>query len=384
MAVLEAGAPTGEVLPVTGETSCRVFVALLAASILAPACFAFAQAYFVLARRANFFGAVRETYFALTVAAPAMLALTGVYGLVLRRSGLRSPLLLRVSAACVVLAACTFGVRVYATHIEPRRLQVRTVRLESNRIHHPVRLLHISDLQSGKLGAYEERVFKVMRDLEPDLVISTGDWLQPIPPTRLVGQVEKLDSLGGTFEPPLGKYTVTGDVDWGIRERLSKGIGGFHALIDDSIVIESGEDRIRLIGLDLGKSRPHSQALATIQGLLPPEGSGEFVILAGHSPDFVLKAKDLPVDLCLAGHTHGGQIRVPFFGPIVTFTTLPRAWARGFRKVGRTWLNVSAGIGAEHAEGLPSIRVNCPPEVTLIELVPEDGATAQVKPVGGQ
>jgi hypothetical protein len=79
---------------------------------------------------------------------------------------------------------------------------------------------------------------------------------------------------------------------------------------------------------------------------------------------------DVPVDLCLAGHTHGGQIRIPLVGPIVTLSYVPRSWARGFREVGATRLNVSAGIGCEHAAELPSMRLFCPPEMTLIELRP--------------
>ncbi len=65
------------------------------------------------------------------------------------------------------------------------------------------------------------------------------------------------------------------------------------------------------------------------------------------------------------------SIFLPFVGPLITFTRIPRDWARGFREVGRTRLNVSAGIGAEHAHGLPSIRINCPPEMTLIHFVPD-------------
>ena len=75
--------------------------------------------------------------------------------------------------------------------------------------------------------------------------------------------------------------------------------------------------------------------------------------------------RDIPVDLYLAGHTHGGQIRIPFGGPIIIPSRVPRSWARGFRELGATRLNVSAGIGCEHASRLPSMRLFCPPEMTV-------------------
>jgi hypothetical protein len=74
---------------------------------------------------------------------------------------------------------------------------------------------------------------------------------------------------------------------------------------------------------------------------------------------------DLDIDLCLAGHTHGGQIRIPFFGPVVTLSNVPKEWAMGYRKVRNIRMNVSAGIGSEHAGDLPAIRFNCPPKMSL-------------------
>ena len=64
-------------------------------------------------------------------------------------------------------------------------------------------------------------------------------------------------------------------------------------------------------------------------------------------------------------------LSIPFFGPLLTLTKrIPRSWALGYREIGKTRLNVSAGIGSEHMVGLCSIRVNCPPEMTLIVIEP--------------
>jgi len=63
-------------------------------------------------------------------------------------------------------------------------------------------------------------------------------------------------------------------------------------------------------------------------------------------------------------------VRLPFFGPLTTYSEVPKDWARGFRRIGIPYLNVSAGAGSNRFNGLPPIRFNCPTEMTLIELVP--------------
>jgi predicted MPP superfamily phosphohydrolase len=61
---------------------------------------------------------------------------------------------------------------------------------------------------------------------------------------------------------------------------------------------------------------------------------------------------------------------LPFFGPLVIDSAVPKDWAQGFRRVGIPYLNVSAGAGSNRRHGLPPLRFNCPTEMTLIELVP--------------
>jgi predicted MPP superfamily phosphohydrolase len=79
---------------------------------------------------------------------------------------------------------------------------------------------------------------------------------------------------------------------------------------------------------------------------------------------------ELPIDLCLAGHTHGGQVRLPYWGALVIDSEVPEAWSSGFARIGIPYLNVSAGAGSNRFGGLPPMRLNCPTEMTLIELAP--------------
>jgi predicted MPP superfamily phosphohydrolase len=87
--------------------------------------------------------------------------------------------------------------------------------------------------------------------------------------------------------------------------------------------------------------------------------------LAGHTPG---------IDLYLAGHTHGGQIRLPLLPPLVTACRAPRRLASGTHLLGETLLHTSRGLGLEGL-GAPRMRFFCPPEVTLIELVARPGVS---------
>ena len=94
-----------------------------------------------------------------------------------------------------------------------------------------------------------------------------------------------------------------------------------------------------------------------------------FHVAFGHAPDYALG--EVEADLLIAGHTHGGQVRLPFIGPIITFSEVPRAWTSGATELsgGRT-LIVSRGIGMERGDA-PRIRFLCRPEVAIIDVVPK-------------
>jgi len=98
-----------------------------------------------------------------------------------------------------------------------------------------------------------------------------------------------------------------------------------------------------------------------------PERDG-FHIVFGHLPNFALG--DVSADLLVAGHTHGGQVRIPGFGPLLTLSLVPRSWAAGRTELegGRT-LIVSRGIGLERGYA-PRVRLFCRPEIVILDLLP--------------
>ncbi|MGB0417073.1 MAG: metallophosphoesterase [Coraliomargarita sp.] len=270
----------------------------------------------------------------------------------------------------VFLAVDLFALRYWVTYVEPNRHEVRHVRIATPKLTAPVRLLHITDIQSGGIGEKEESLFQLIQELEPDIILNTGDYVQPVKPRTTDSELPKLIELVAEVNPRYGTYGVYGDTDYLLYRFRVDDFAPMRMLSSRSAYVQTEGGGLSLHGLNLNQSRDFNYAQRSIEGWLAESDPGDFRILLGHSPNYALGVSELPIDLCLAGHTHGGQVWVPGYGPLVTYSEVPKEWARGFRQIGVPYLNVSAGAGSNRFEGLPPIRFNCPTEVTLFELVP--------------
>ena len=120
-----------------------------------------------------------------------------------------------------------------------------------------------------------------------------------------------------------------------------------------------GEQKITVTSLSVADSR-FGARLEDVEGLH---------IVFGHAPDFALHDV-ADADVLIAGHTHGGQVRLPFVGPLITLSRVPRAWAAGQTELpGGAQLFVSRGIGMERGHA-PRLRFLCRPELMIIDLLP--------------
>lgn len=317
------------------------------------------------------FGLIQKAYDFNLKELPILLFLVSLlyWGLSLSWAGLRRQL--RISALLFLfLSVDLWMLRYYVTHVEPERLVVRRIRLETPKLQEPVRLLHISDIQAGAVGPYQRKIFEKIQELEPDIILNTGDYLQIVPPATFKEELPKLIHLIGEANPAFGTYGVFGDTELELYRVPSEELKPLQLLSSRSTVIDLGSGKLSLHGLSLFQSKNYEWAERTITDWLKQSEEDEFRILMGHSPNYAMGVSELPIDLCLAGHTHGGQVRLPFIGPLTTYSEVPDEWARGFRRVGIPYLNVSAGAGSNRRHGLPPIRFNCPTEMTLIELIP--------------
>jgi len=306
------------------------------------------------------------------VAFPVLLLASSVGLLLARRKRRRSRALLVAAVSLALAAVLIVAVSLDAIYIEPRRLVFRKVVIYTDKVQRPVRIVHMSDVQSASVGSYEREVFRRIKELHPDIVFHTGDLLQPGRPATYESELPKISALLRGLKPPMGIYGVIGDTDgWSLKKKIVH-IGGMVILSDEEAEVRETGVSIRILGITLNQSRS-SDVSKRVKSWLNNAKDNDFTIVLGHNPHFAMGLTDVPVDLCLAGDTHGGQIRLPFIGPITTFGKAPRSWSRGYRSIGLTRLNVSAGIGCmHHSNGLPSIRFNCPPEITVIELRPKE------------
>jgi predicted MPP superfamily phosphohydrolase len=215
----------------------------------------------------------------------------------------------------------------------------------------------LSDLQTDVIGDYERSVFRRTMEERPDLILLPGDYLQERDGARRAGLRAELQSIFREvgLAAPLGIYAVKGNVDAGDWPILFEGFP-VTALAETRTVMEKD---LCLTGLSLRDSFDPSLAIPRRE---------RFHIAVGHAPDFALG--DVQADLLVAGHTHGGQVRLPGIGPLVTLSRVPRAWAAGVTRLDdRRTLVVSRGVGMERGDA-PRLRFLCRPELVVIECFP--------------
>lgn len=279
----------------------------------------------------------------------------------------------RLPVRAVLFTAASLGllaVYVEAYHRGPENLQVRrhpaTLPSAGPQVQ-ALRIVHLSDIQTHEIGPYQERVIAAALAQKPDLIVLTGDYIQPLvggDRARPTADFQALLRRTG-FTAPLGAFAVRGDVDpeWprmfdGTRVTPLTGRLARLPLPDGRFV--------SLIGLTSGMSRGHERG--DMERLVARAPAGDVRIVIGHQPDYVIRLSAATrVDLALAGHTHGGQVALPFFGPPYTSSPLPRKYAGDLHDYRGTLLHVSRGVGMERWTA-PPIRFLVPPEICVLDL----------------
>jgi predicted MPP superfamily phosphohydrolase len=262
----------------------------------------------------------------------------------------------RWSLAGSVMLGLLVVIAVDAFFVEPTWLEVTSVELQSDKVTRPWRVVLIADLQTDQLSDYERRVFRTALRAKPDLIVLAGDYLQirseQFP--RLRSEFNAfLNEI--RFQAPAGVYAVEGNAEARGWTEIFAGLP-VRSMVETSHC-DVGE--LRVIGLSLRDS---------FNTRLQIPGDSRFQIVLGHGPDFALG--NVRADLLLAGHTHGGQVRLPGIGPLITLSEIPRTWASGMTSLGsgRT-LIVSRGIGMERM-GAPRLRFLCRPQLMIIDIQP--------------
>ncbi len=266
----------------------------------------------------------------------------------------------RFAAAVSMTAGLMLAaVGIDAHFIEPTWLEVSYQEIVSEKISRRVRIVVLADLQTDEIGPYERKVLQETLRLEPDLILLAGDYLQtswedlPSLQAELNQLLHEID-----FGAKSHVFAVSGNIDSGSWPRIFQGLDVTIARRTQSFDL----GQLRLTCLRLYDSYNPSLTVRH-------EDPDRFHIVLGHVPNFALG--QVEADLLVAGHTHGGQVCLPLFGPVRTHSRIPRTWAAGMTDLsGGRKLVVPRGIGMERT-GAPQIRFLCRPELAVIDLLPK-------------
>ncbi len=270
-----------------------------------------------------------------------------------RRFGGRERDLARGAWALSGLGALCFA---YGYFIEPYWLDITRDNLVTTRLRdgERFRIVHISDLHVDGPNRLLNGLAGKISSLRPDVVIFTGDALNDR------GGLEVFRNVLSSSEARIGRYAVRGNQDVGIWAELDLFGGGVAKELRSTAPSLMAGGRIALCGSPFGKT----EALETCLSRAPQHA---FKVLAYHSPDLIEELKVRP-DLYLAGHTHGGQVRLPKYGALVTPSKHDKKYEMGRYEVDGTVLYVNRGIGTGGGR-LPRIRFMARPEIAVIDIV---------------
>ncbi len=278
-----------------------------------------------------------------------------------------------------VLGGIVYGVR-NRYNYRVRRIQIAFKNLPS--AFKGMKIVQISDIHSGSFDSHHavERGVQKVIDEKPDLVLFTGDLVN-----NKADEIQPYTDIFSRISAPLGVYSTLGNHDYGdyvqwpsaeakVKNlewlKQTHGKMGWRLLMNEHVVLQKGEDKIALIGIENWGAKAgfpkYGKMDLAYAGL--PEKNIPFKILLSHDPshwDAQVRTEYSDVDLTLSGHTHGMQMGVEIPGlkwsPV---QYIYKKWA-GLYKEGEQYLYVNRGFGFL---GYPG-RLGILPEITVIELV---------------
>jgi len=225
-----------------------------------------------------------------------------------------------------------------------------------------LRVLHISDLHLRPGSPLALELPALTADVPHDLLLYTGDFIDDDDGIDHVGSLlaqmpntaPRYAVLGNHDHQPLGREQGRNDVP-----RLKKMLAEAKVDLMTNTARTLYDGDLFLVGLD-DPCTMHDDLAKAIAAV--PDG--ECTIMLVHSPDMVLELRGFRPSLVLSGHTHGGQIRLPQIGPLITMSNLPRRAVMGLFSYAGVQVFVTRGIGYSGLD----IRINCPAEAAVLTL----------------
>lgn len=245
----------------------------------------------------------------------------------------------------------------YSYFIEPNKLEVTNYTIQDKELS-GVKIVFASDFHIKPYGQKRlEKIVEIINKQNPDVVVSAGDFVcghtehSTMHPQKIAEGLAKVKSK-------YGFYTTLGNHDgwydrWYIKELLEK---------QNIKVLNNKNEKLQINGKEIFIAGVEDMMTAFPNMEDALKGTKTPTILLTHTPDVF---PDIPrnVNLTLAGHTHGGQVRLPIIGPIFTASNYGNKYAIGFIEENGKKLITTRGIGVS----ILPFRFNCPPEIVVIE-----------------
>ena len=233
------------------------------------------------------------------------------------------------------------------------------------------RIVQMSDIHFGPYmdQVRLERAVRLAQEFQPDLIALTGDFVShPFGKHNGPAGAKNAEPCADVLVRWKGvpMIAVLGNHDhWNNGDMVAGALAerGIRVLRNQAQAIERGGESIWVAGTD-----DALQGQADLPGSLAAIPRDDATVLLAHEPDFADYAARFPVDLQLSGHSHGGQVRIPGIGQIV-LPAMARKYHTGLNRVGNLQVYTSRGLGVIN----PPVRLNCPPEVSFITLLKDQG-----------
>ena len=285
-----------------------------------------------------------------------------------------------VTVVTMLSVAVYTGTKMYwdTTGITTQEIELKVSNLPQNM--EGLRLVHISDIQGDEYTGREEisQYVKKVNALQPDVVVITGDLI-----SYGTEFIEMSTRELGNIQASYGTFAVVGDHDyWAGLSYVEPALEnqGIPLLRDENKLLVIEEDSLLLTGITQVYSKRADPE--KVKELTAAFSEVNVKVLASHQASELLidQAVEHRYGLLLAGHTHGGQIRVPFFGMRFSASDLETEFINGQYWVENLLINVNSGLGFT----LAPVRYNAPPSITVIKLTGEGRNQDQQKaPLAG-
>ncbi|ARN56938.1 metallophosphoesterase [Sedimentisphaera salicampi] len=260
-------------------------------------------------------------------------------------------ILLHSAAAAIVITY------VYACFIEPHWLEISRHRIETAKLQNTsYRIVQITDTHCDRRAVLEERLVSEVRRLKPDIVVFTGDACN-------IGKYaakQHFRDIFNNIDPPLGIYGCEGNWSFDTRKLFEQ--AGIDPLFNESRTIEKDGETLQIYGADF--QYPNLERLSKLN-------EASFRLFLYHSPDLIESIPPGSAELYLAGHTHGGQIALPFYGAIITFSKFGKKYEEGMFERAGVQMYVCRGVGLDGG-GVIKARFLARPELAVFDIVPKD------------